>query len=411
MKIVLKKNLFNTVYFNDVYDYSKRIQVMYGGAGSGKSHYIAQKLLLKAMRDKRKILVLRKIGRTVKNSVFQLLLDTLIDWQLISYCTINRTDYTIMLPSGSVILCSGLDDSEKIKSIVGITDAWLEEATEFTFDDFSQIQLRVRDPFAVNQQIYLSFNPVSKSNWCYLQFFSPEASQEFLAQVKIIQTTYKDNRFLPQEYIDNLLLLKRTNPVYFKIYAEGQFGSLDKLVFDYWRVAPVDLDKIDGVLLCGLDFGYVNDPTAFICSLLDEENKKIYVFQEMFEKGLLNDEIAKRIKDLGFAKSSIIADSAENKSIEEIKKLGIPRIKPAVKGQGSILQGIQKLKQYEIIIDPSCVNLIEEFRNYSWKKDKNTSEYVNEPIDSYNHGIDALRYSLQCGGVQLKTFDKRLLGI
>ena len=144
---------------------------------------------------------------------------------------------------------------------------------------------------------------------------------------------------------------------------------------------PIDISKVNGTLLCGLDFGYVNDPTAFICSLLDEDNKKLYVFQEFFEKGLLNNEIAQRIKELGYAKSAIVADSAEQKSIEEIKKLGIPRIKPAVKGQGSILQGIQKLKQYEIIIDPSCVNLIEEFKNYSWKKDKNTSEYINEPED------------------------------
>ena len=188
MKIVLGKKLFNAAYLPDIYDYSKRIQVFYGGAGSGKSVFVAQKLLLKALKDKRKVLVLRKIGRTVKNSVFQLLLDTLIDWQLIGKCSINRTDYTISLPNGSQFLCGGLDDPEKIKSIVGITDAWMEEASEFTFDDFSQIGLRVRDPFAVNQQIYLSFNPVSKANWTYLQFFSPDADKEFLDGVKIIKT-------------------------------------------------------------------------------------------------------------------------------------------------------------------------------------------------------------------------------
>lgn len=287
----------------------------------------------------------------------------------------------------------------------------MEEASEFTFDDFSQIGLRVRDPFAANQQIYLSFNPVSKANWTYLQFFSPDADKEFLDGVKIIKTNYLDNKFLPKDYIDSLLMLKKTNPAYYGIYALGEFGSLNKLVFDYWKVEPVDITQIDGTLLCGLDFGFVNDPTAFVCSLLDEKNKKLYVYQEFFQKGLLNDQIAKVIKEMGYAKSAIVADSAEQKSIEEIKKYGIYRIKPAVKGQGSILQGIQKLKQFEIIIDPSCVNLIEEFRNYSWKKDKNTSEYINEPEDSWNHGIDALRYSLQCGGVQLKTFDKKLLGI
>jgi phage terminase large subunit len=153
------------------------------------------------------------------------------------------------------------------------------------------------------------------------------------------------------------------------------------LVFDNWKIEPVDITQIKGELLCGLDFGFVADSTALICSLLDEENRKIYVFNEVFQKGLLNNQIANIIIGLGLSKSAIIADSSEMKSIEEIKQLGVRRIRPAVKGAGSILQGIQKLKQYQIVIDPSCGNLIEEFNNYSWKKDKNTNEYINEPED------------------------------
>ena len=167
-------------------------------------------------------------------------------------------------------------------------------------------------------------------------------------------------------------------------------------MFDNWKVEPVDITQINGELLIGLDFGFIADPTALIASLLDEENKKIYIFQELFQKGLLNDQIAQLITGMGFAKSTIVADSAEQKSIEEIKRLGIRRIKPAVKGAGSILQGIQKLKQYQIIVDPSCENIINEFQNYTWKRDKSSGEYINEPEDKYNHGIDALRYSLQC---------------
>lgn len=126
------------------------------------------------------------------------------------------------MPNGSAFLCGGVDDPNKLKSIVGITDAWLEEATEFTLDDFTQISLRIRNPQVKNQQIYLSLNPVSKANWVFLQFFAPEADSKLLAQTKIIKTTYHDNRFLPQEYIDNLLMLKDTNPSYYKIYAEGE---------------------------------------------------------------------------------------------------------------------------------------------------------------------------------------------
>ena len=308
----------------------------------------------------------------------------------------------------------GLDDPEKIKSITGLTDAWLEEATEFTVDDFSQVNLRIRDPKAKNQQLILSFNPVSKANWCYLYFFSPEKLKElreFRNNVKIIHTNYMDNHFLPEEYVKTLQVMKFTNEVYYKIYCLGEFGSLDKLVYNNWQTLRFDPQKIKGELLLGLDFGYVNDPTAFIASLLVESEGRIYIFKEWGDTGYLNNEIAKQIQKMGFAKSVIIADSAEEKSIEEIKRQGIPRIKPCSKGKGSILQGIQKVQQYELIVHPDCQRVIEELQNYSWKKDKSTNEYINEPIDSHNHWLDALRYSLQCldARQQIKSMPKSTL--
>lgn len=407
MKLNIHKNIFLPAYYDDLRDYGKRFLVLYGGAGSGKSHYAAQKLVFKALTDKRKILVLRKINKTTKNSTFQMLLDTLSQFQILNYCRINRTDFTITLPNGSVFLCMGLDDSEKIKSITGLTDAWLEEATEFTLDDFSQINLRIRAPGVENQQIILSFNPVSKANWCYLQFFAENVDyDEFRQDVKIIHTSYLDNRFLPEEYVKALLQMKNTNEPYYKIYALGEFGSLDKLVYNNWQILEFDKDKIKGQTACGLDFGYTNDPTAFVASIVTED--RIYVFKEWGGTGFLNDQIARAIQTIGFGKSVIMADSAEQKSIDEIKRLGVQRIKPCVKGKGSILQGIQKLQQYEIIVHPDCENVIEELNNYSWKKDKNTNEYINEPLDMYNHYLDALRYSMQCldQRLQLNTMSK-----
>ena len=216
---------------------------------------------------------------------------------------------------------------------------------------------------------------------------------------------------MPQSYIDALLLLEKTNPAYYKIYCLGEFGSLDKLVYNNWQEMDFDPDKIKGQLICGLDFGYTNDPTAFTASLLVPEEQRIYVFKEWGGTGYLNDEIANNIKKLGFAKSSICADCAEVKSIEEIKRDGIRRIFPCVKGQGSVLQGIQKLQQYELIIHSSCKETIEELQNYCWKKDKQTNEYINEPVDMYNHYLDSLRYSLQCVDerTQLTTMNKGLL--
>lgn len=415
MKLILHKEIFNDVYLSSLDDYSKRYEIYYGGAGSGKSVFVAQKLVKKALTDRRKILVLRKVDKTTKNSTFQLLLDTLTDWKIIDKCKINRTDFTITLPNGSVFLCCGLQDPERIKSITGLTDAWLEEATEFNQEDFNQIDLRIRHPEAKGQQIILSFNPVSKVNWCYKLFFKEAADAamtDFRAQCKILHTNYLDNKFLPQSYIDSLLLLKATNLDYYKIYALGEFGSLSKLVFNNWKVEEFDCTQVHGDLCVGLDFGFIADPTALVASIVDDENKKIYVFNAKSRKGLLNNEIAEMIKAEGFAKSSIIAGSAEQKSIEEIKREGISRIKPATKGQGSILQGIQKLQQYQIIVHPSgAAALIEELKNYCWEKDKKTNEYINKPIDKYNHCIDALRYSLQCMGHKVKTMDKALLGL
>lgn len=412
MKIRVHKNIFLPAYLNDLQDYSKRILVLYGGAGSGKSYYAAQKLVFKCLRDKRKVLVLRKVNKTTKNSTFSLLLDVLSQFNILDKCRVNRTDFTIILPNGSVFLCMGLDDPEKIKSITGLTDAWLEEATEFSLDDFSQVNLRIRDPIALNQQIILSFNPVSKANWCYIHFFADNPDLlEFRKTVKVLHTNYLDNHFLPEDYVETLKQMKQTNEVYYKIYCLGEFGSLDKLVYNNWQVLDFDPERIKGDLLVGLDFGYTNDPTALIASFFVESEKRIYVFKEWGDTGYLNDEIAANIKELGFAKSVIMADSAEEKSIEEIKRAGIPKIKPCVKGKGSILQGIQKLQQYEIIVHPDCVRVQTELQNYAWKKDKFTNEYINEPIDAFNHWLDALRYSLQCldNRQQLKTIPKSII--
>lgn len=412
MKLQINRNIFAPVYLPYLEKYDKRYLVFYGGAGSGKSYFVAQRLVYKALKDQRKILVLRKVNRTTKNSTFQLLLDILAQFKIYNYCHINRTDYTITLPNGSVFLCAGLDDPEKIKSIAGLTDAWLEEATEFTLDDFSQVDLRIRDPKARGQEIILSFNPVSKVSWCYLQFFAPnEELSEFRKEVEIIHTTYLHNPFLPEKFIDALNLMKYTNEVYYKIYALGEFGSLDKLVYDNWQSFEFDHEALKGSHLCGLDFGYTHDPTAFVSSILVESERRIYVYKEWGGPGYLNDQIAEQIKNMGYRKSIIMADSSEQKSIEEIKRLGVVNIRPCAKGKGSVLTGIDKLKQYELIIHPSCKNIIEELENYSWKKDKQTNEYINEPVDLYNHYLDALRYSLQCldARTQLASLSKDLL--
>lgn len=403
----IDRKIFNDVYFPHLTDYSNRYEVYYGGAGSGKSVFVCQKLLLKACLKKRKILVIRKYGTTLKDSVFQLFLDMLSKWRLYEYCKINLSSYTITLPNGSVFLFKGLDDSEKIKSITDITDIWCEECTELSEDDFAQLDLRLR-ALVDHLQLIVSFNPISKVNWVYRKWFADGKAHE---NTMILHTTYKHNKFLPESYVKALEDKARTNYTYYQIYALGEFCTLDKLVFANWRVEDFDYTKLQGELIIGLDFGFVNDTSALVASILDEKEKKIYIFREWGATGKTNQELAAVIKSLGFSKSVIIADAAEQKSIEEIKRCGILRIKPCKKGADSIIHGVQLLQNYELIVHPCCEEIKVEFENYSWQKDKATGLYINKPVDAFNHYIDALRYSLQCVGLKLKSMNKAALGL
>lgn len=382
----------NKAYLPYLFSYKNRIEVYYGGAGSGKSIFVAQKLVLKALKSKRKILVIRKVARTQKDSCFAVICEIFKSIKYFDRCRINKTTLDITLPNGSVILFKGMDDSEKIKSIANITDIWCEEATELTLDDFSQLNLRLR-ALNPNLQIWLSFNPVSKANWCYQYFFVNKA------EAFILKTTYKDNDFLPQDYKDEIESYKHTNPTYYKIYVEGEFCSLDKLVYNNYEILDFDVDELikskKYITLTGLDFGFTNDPTALIVSLVNEQEKELYIIDEYGETGLTNPDIANIIKSLGYQKNIIMCDSADPKSIEEIRRQGIPRVKPCKKSPDSVLHGIQQLQQYKIYVLPKCEKTITELQNYAWEKDKQTNEYINKPIDKFNHFLDALRYSMQ----------------
>lgn len=378
------------VYLPYLRDYHSRVNVYYGGAGSGKSHFVVQKLCIKALQMERKLLVIRKVGSTLRDSVWTLFLRVLGELGGVVKA-VNKSDFTITLINGSVFLFKGMDDREKIKSIDDISDIFIEEATELTPTDYDQLSLRLRSKKAYNQ-IHLAFNPVSKANWCYRYFFENGAPENCC----VVQTTYKDNPHLPQEYVDTLVEMQERNPAYYKIYVLGEFATLDKLVFPTYEKRLIDKEEIKGLeFWCGMDFGYTNDPTAITWGFYDRAHRVLFITGEYTRKGLTNDVLAETIKKLGLSKERIVADSAEPKSIEEIRRLGVSRIKPCIKGADSVLNGIDKLQRCKIIIDERCVVTIEEFDNYTWMKDKWTGEYINVPIDAYNHHIDSIRYGTQ----------------
>lgn len=378
----------NPSFLPRLFDYSRRINVEYGGAGSGKSHFVTQKLILKACSTKRRVLVARKVGTTIRESIWALFLDQLGNIRPVVRA-INKTDMTITLVNGSQFIFKGLDDREKIKSITGIDDIVIEEATELTQDDFTQLNLRLRSKKSHNQ-IHLMFNPVSKANWVFKCFFEQQQPETVIAH-----STYHDNLHLPPAYIQELEHLKNTSPAYYRIYALGEFATLDKLVFPIFTKRLIGSSEVAELpLWTGLDFGYTNDPSALTWGRYDGPGRKIYVTGEYNRKGMTNSMIYQVICDLGLAKEVIVADR-ELKSVDELRGMGLWRLRPADKGPDSIRHGIDFILRHELIVDERCTGTIEELENYTWQKDKQTGEYINKPIDTFNHHIDAMRYGLE----------------
>ena len=407
-----KKGTFNDVYFPLLLDYSKRYEVYYGGAGSGKSVFIAQKLLIKAINKKRRILIIRKVGTTLKDSVFPLVIDMLKKWKIYEYCKINLSTYTITLPNESVLLFRGLDDSEKIKSITDITDIWCEEATELNLDEFTQLDLRLR-ALVDDSQIWCSFNPVSKENWVYKKWFDKDAIYD-KENTMILKTTYKDNKFLPDSYINALEEKIHSNPQYYKVYALGEFATLEGLVLTNWRKEEFDAMELAALGLehrAGMDLGWI-DKSAIIDTLYDRDNKIIYVFNEFYKSGCQLSELASAIGDMNLKKTKIYVDSSEPRSIQYFKNEGI-NAEGCAKGKDSVKAGLMFLQDHLIIVHPKCVNFITELENFSYIKSKQTGEWTEDTTHEWSHAIDACRYAYSdiYTNKKMKTLNKAVLGL
>ena len=412
MKINLKDKIGRG--YATFWNFKGRYRVCKGGRGSKKSTTTAMWIIYNMMKmPLANTLVVRQTFNTHLDSTWVQLKWATQQLGVAHLWTFSKSPLKATYnPTGQVILFRGLDDPMSITSItvpVGyLCWCWFEEAYQVKSEDaFDKVDMSIRGelPEGYFKQITLTFNPWSDKHWLKKRFFDEPNDEDKLA----ITTNYLCNEWLGEDDIKLFSHIQKKFPKRYKVEGLGDWGIIDGLVFDNWKIEEFDHTKIKGELLVGLDFGYVNDPTALVCSILDEQNKKLYIFDEHCQKGMLNDAIAQMITNKGYSKSAIIADSAEQKSIEEIKRKGIYRIKPAVKGGGSIVQGIQQLLQYDIIVHPSCEETIKELENYAWDVDKEGTG-INKPIDAYNHCIDALRYSLQCVGQKLQTASKSKWG-
>jgi phage terminase large subunit len=400
----IKVNLSDVVGggYKQFWNYKGRYRVVKGGRGSKKSTTTALNLITRMMEyPLANTLVLRKVFKDHRDSTWKQLKWATNQLNVSHLWKFNLSPLeATYLPTGQSIYFRGLDDPMSVTSITVDTGhlcwAWFEEAYQVVNeDDFDKVDMSIRGelPAGYFKQITLSFNPWNERHWLKKRFFDV-GNPNVLAMT----TNYLCNEFLGQDDIELYEWMKENNPKRYKIEGLGDWGTSEGTIFNNYFINAFDKQEVakrDGVTSAfGLDFGFSVDPTALTASIVDVKNLEIYVFDEIYEKALLNIEIADRITAKGFQKEMIVSDSSEPKSIVEIRKAGIRRIKAADKGPDSIRAGIQFIQQFKIIVHPSCTNFINELSNYTWAKNKE-GQAINKPIDEFNHLIDAFRYSLE----------------
>ena len=408
---------------NDIYipyiDCPIRTQIFFGGAASGKSKFEAQRCVYDLAKGGRNYLIIRNTGNTHKASTHNEITKVIDEWKIKELFKIHQSELTITCRNGYQAIFAGLDDVQKIKSITPkkgvITDIWIEEATETGATDCRDLRKRLRGlTGGIPKRFTLTFNPIFKNHWIFEEFFFKfhDDDREYRdAELSILRTTHKDNRFLEND--DRAELENEKNQYYRDVYTLGKWGVLGHLIFKNWRVENLaGFKDALGTYHNGLDFGYTNDPTALArCSIAND--KKLYICREFYEYGLTNDLIADKAKPI-IGKEIIRCDPAEPKSIAELRGHGINAV-AARGGKGSVNQGIQFIQQHEIIIDRECQNAINEIQLYQWELDK-AGNAINTPVGKRDHFIAALRYALSgisfpAPRTQQGHFDRRLLGL
>lgn len=355
--------------------------VVYGGAGSGKSYTVAQFLIIEKLLSNRnkRLLVTRKYNPSLKVTTWQLIHEILNELE-IPYIE-NKTEQVLQLPRRNEIYFRGLDDAEKIKSSE-FNYIWMEEATEFDYEDYLQLKLRLRRATNSVNQMYLTFNPVA--GWTQKQFFEQENDD-----IAILHTTYLDNPFLDSEYTKMLEYLKEQDETYYQIYTLGQFAILKNKVYNNYVIVKDVPTKFDEIVY-GLDFGY-NNPTA--CLKIGIKDDDIYILDELYETHLTNEDLIEKLKNFVDNRYDEIYSDTEPDRIKEIERAGF-NIRAAKKAKQKVANGIDLLKRKKIYIHESCVNTIDEIKNYKYKEDSK-GNILDEPVKFKDHAMDAMRYACE----------------
>lgn len=402
--------------YGTYWNYKGRYRVCKGSRASKKSTTTAMNLIYRIMEyPESNALVVRKTYRTLLDSCFAQLKWAVNRLGVKEYFDFKLSPLEIIYkPTGQKILFRGLDDPLKVTSVTvdvgSLCFLWIEEAYEIMSEsDFDMLDESIRGevPKGHFKQITLTFNPWNERHWIKRRFFD-KVDKDVLA----ITTNYTCNEWLDRSDLNVFERMKENNPRRYQVAGLGNWGIVDGLIYENFEERQFTLEDVkDYKTVAGLDFGYTNDPTAFFIGFLDKKDSILYVWDEMYSKGLSNKKIYENIKNMGYSKEKITGDSAEPKSIDELKGYGL-RIKGAKKGKDSILNGIQWIQDLKIIIHPRCNNFLTEISNYQWDKDK-FGKALNRPIDDFNHLLDAMRYALE-DDIQSKTIkavNRNILGL
>ena len=377
--------------FKQAFQCTNRYVVLLGGAGSGKSYLATQKIVSRLVSESgHKILVIRKYGTTLKNSVYDLFREVIYteDLQSIFNFTVAPLEITCTL-NGNRIIFIGLDDPEKIKSISSVTGMFCDEATELALKDFKQIDLRLRGESKNYKQIILCLNPIDKRHWINQEFFIDRNYNDMYS----FKSNYLDNQFIDDEYAQALYNNGRRDENYKRVYMDGDWGSLnDNTIFTNWKVEEIsnDLNTYD-TCYAGVDFGYNHASVGLIISIKGDD---LFVLDEQYFKRMTRDRFMTILKEQWPYWLTMTADSAEPAAIREMRDIGL-RVTATKKGRKSVFDGLDYLKRKNIIIHPSCTNLIREIQSYSYKFDDRTNTVFDEPIAVDDDCIAALRYSVE----------------
>ena len=403
----MQEIIVNDVYYPHLENYA-RTQIYFGGSSSGKSWFLSQRVVLDLAAGGRNYLICRQVARTIRSSVFMQVSRVITELELKDAFKINKDDATITCrANGYMAFFAGLDDVEKLKSIVPakgvITDIWIEEATETERSDVMDLYKRQRGgDEGTPKRMTISFNPILQSHWIYKEWFeglawADDQTEHQSAELSILKTTYKDNKFLTKQ--DRYDLENEKDKYRYAVYTLGNWGILGHIIFEPydeergigWRVADLSgmLDQFTNHRN-GLDFGYSSDPSALWKAHYDKAHKTIYVYKELYERGLTNDRLAESLKSL-IDSELVVCDSAEPKSIAELKGYGISAT-ASKKGKDSVLHGIQWLQGQTIVIDKNCVNTKMEISTYHWLEDAGGNA-LPKPVGTNDHLIAAGRYA------------------